>query len=739
MPVIEPSGETSVRLLPRLCVAGLLCVVILATGCGGSSSSTAKLQTTTTSLPNGTVAAAYSANLAAVGGTPPYTWSQSSGGALPGGLSLGSAGVFAGTPTVAGTFGPYVFVVTDSASATASTQSLSITISANALSVTTSSLPQGTVNSAYSVTLAASGGTPPYTWSETSGGALPPGIAAVTSGGVLAGTPTTPGTYGPYVFTVTDSTNATAASGSLSFVVGNPNCASAGNESALPAGTPYAFLLRGTDSNGNPVDIAGSFTANGAGGITNAAMDYNGFTSGPQQMQINLAASSYSFSPTLQGCLSLVFSGSVSGNSAHTGHGVAPAMLAASSARVHERTARAAAASSLASAQFSFSLAAFDGTIFHAGRIIEFDSSGTNASGSMDLQIPAAFSLAGLPVNFAFGLNGWTAVSGGSLLRTAMAGAGTNTAGALSAGYTDVNVGGTASGELTGGSGTLNASIDPNTGRGTGTYTIPMTSGNLSFDFAFYVLDGSFYLLSTDTPSAGGVPLLAGRTVGANATNAPGALNGFYLLEAQGLETSGGAVGNYAAIGTLNTANTGAISIANFYVNDAGVYTSTPYLNAGYAVKAASGRVTFTGLNATPPVVYLTNGTTNSQIAGFLVGSDSQVSSGVIVASTNAPSLALTSVAGRYAASNEEDADAKNGASLGLFNFTGTGLFTATQIYTGAPAKIPGTGTIAVSGDGSGNLNSGNYALVTNGDVVFLIATQGDPLLYIVDASTTPN
>jgi hypothetical protein len=710
--------------------------VILATGCGGgSSNSTAKLQTTTTSLPNGTVGVAYSTNLAATGGTPPYTWSQTSGGALPAGLSLGSAGVFAGTPTAAGTFGPYVFLVTDSASVTASTPSLSITIGTNALSVTTSSLPPGTVNSAYSVTLAATGGTPPYTWSETSGGPLPAGIAAITSGGVIAGTPTTPGTYGPYVFTVTDSTNATAASGSLSFVVGTPNCATGGNEGALPAGTPYAFLLRGTDASGNPIDIAGSFTANGTGGITNAAIDYNGFTDGPEQLQVNVAASSYSFTPTLQGCLSLVFSGAVSGNSAHSGHGALPESVAVST-RAHKRAAKPAAAGSLASAQFAFSLGGSDGTLYHTGRIIEFDSSGTNASGSMDLQVPAAFKLTGLPPNFAFGLNGWTAVSGGGLLRTAMAGAGVNAAGALSAGYADINTGGTASGELTGGSGTLNAAIDAHTGRGTGSYTIPMTSGNLTFDFVFYVVDGSYYLLSTDTPAAGGAPLLSGRSVGANSTNAPGALSGFYLLEAQGLETSGSTIGNYAAIATLNTANTGAISVANFYVNDAGVYTTTPYLNAAYSVEAASGRVTFTGLSATPPVVYLTEGTTNSQIGGFVVGTDPQASSGVIVPSTNAPSLLLSNLSGKYAASNEEDLDAQNGASLGLFAFTGTGQFTATQILTGNPAKLPGTGTVAISGDGSGNLNSGDYALVTNGDVVFLIATQGDPLLYVLDAAT---
>jgi hypothetical protein len=57
---------------------------------------------TTTSLPNGNVGTPYAASLAASGGQPPYTWSVTVG-TLPMGISLSSAGVFSGTPTLAGT------------------------------------------------------------------------------------------------------------------------------------------------------------------------------------------------------------------------------------------------------------------------------------------------------------------------------------------------------------------------------------------------------------------------------------------------------------------------------------------------------------------------------------------------------------------------------------------------------------------------------------------------------------
>src|SRR5215469_13774913 len=86
---------------------------------------TAPLTITTTSLPNGTVNTAYSATLAATGGVPPYTWTES--GALPPGLVLGSNGAISGTPTTPGT-SSFVAQVTDAVS-TSATQSLSITIS----------------------------------------------------------------------------------------------------------------------------------------------------------------------------------------------------------------------------------------------------------------------------------------------------------------------------------------------------------------------------------------------------------------------------------------------------------------------------------------------------------------------------------------------------------------------------------------------------------------------------------
>ena len=73
---------------------------------------------TTTSLPEAVVGQAYSATLAATGGTSPYTWSISAG-ALPGWASLNSStGEITGTPSSAGV-SSFTAEVTDHVSATA--------------------------------------------------------------------------------------------------------------------------------------------------------------------------------------------------------------------------------------------------------------------------------------------------------------------------------------------------------------------------------------------------------------------------------------------------------------------------------------------------------------------------------------------------------------------------------------------------------------------------------------------
>lgn len=82
------------------------------------------------------------------------------------------------------------------------------------LSVQTTQLNGGMVNSSYSTTISATGGTPRYTWSLQSG-SLPPGLS-LSSGGTISGTETKAGTFN-FTVQVQDSTTPTPATATQSF------------------------------------------------------------------------------------------------------------------------------------------------------------------------------------------------------------------------------------------------------------------------------------------------------------------------------------------------------------------------------------------------------------------------------------------------------------------------------------------------------------------------------------------
>src|SRR5438552_3814279 len=171
------------------------------------SASIPALQITSSQLPGGTVGSAYSATLNASGGSTPYPWSVTSG-ALPNGLTLNSAGSVSGTPSIRGSF-PFTVQAQDAAAHSASA-SLTITVSASIppLQITGSQLPDGTVGSAYSATLNASGGSTPYSWSVSSG-TLPTGLS-LSSTGTISGTPTVAGAF-PFTVAVKDAASASAS------------------------------------------------------------------------------------------------------------------------------------------------------------------------------------------------------------------------------------------------------------------------------------------------------------------------------------------------------------------------------------------------------------------------------------------------------------------------------------------------------------------------------------------------
>jgi len=180
-------------------------LLLLGTPCFG------KVAITTTALPNGNAGTAYSAGINVIGGCTPYKWTIASG-ALPAGVTAKASSTttslnLTGTPTTAAT-DSFTVKVTGCGGGT-SQMTYKVVIqsgTSGGLAITTTSLPNGTVGTAYSAVVAARGGCTPYQWTIASG-TLPAGVAAKASSTTtslnLTGTPTTAATYS-FTVKVTD-------------------------------------------------------------------------------------------------------------------------------------------------------------------------------------------------------------------------------------------------------------------------------------------------------------------------------------------------------------------------------------------------------------------------------------------------------------------------------------------------------------------------------------------------------
>jgi hypothetical protein len=157
-----------------------------------SGESAIQVGTQPSPLPTATVGLAYSASLAATGGTAPYNWSLDSGSPmLPPGISLSTGGHFTGTPTQSGSYS-FVVKVLDSTSPVALTGSAPVTINVSTAGpgqvvITTPAVPDGREGDLYDFLLSATGGTSPYAWSIASG-ALPTGLSIDQATGRISGT-----------------------------------------------------------------------------------------------------------------------------------------------------------------------------------------------------------------------------------------------------------------------------------------------------------------------------------------------------------------------------------------------------------------------------------------------------------------------------------------------------------------------------------------------------------------------
>jgi len=232
------------------------------------------LQFTSNGLPTAGAGRFYSQPLPIIGGTQPYTVTQTAG-TLPPGLSISSNGVLEGTPSAAGSF-TFTVQATDS-SAPQQTATQTFTIAINTLFITTTVLPDGVVGVPYNAAISTSGGTLPLSFSVTTA-SFPPGLliqqpAPTSQNGALAGTPTQAGTF-EFSESVVDSSNPRQTA-TQNYVV---TIAPAGT--AAPAGVTFVTQpqpsIGGQILSGGPITVRVADASNTPIAGTLVALSFNG-------------------------------------------------------------------------------------------------------------------------------------------------------------------------------------------------------------------------------------------------------------------------------------------------------------------------------------------------------------------------------------------------------------------------------------------------------------------------------
>lgn len=595
-----------------------------------------------TTLPTGTIGTAYSqggTSIMASGGTPPYTYLVVSGN-LPAGLSISpmtnSTGVvtITGTPTSSAVDETFVIQVTDSSTPPqgATTGPLTLPI---ALAVTTTSpLPNGTVGVAYSQQINAEGGQPPYAFAvDPSGSALPTPLG-LSGSGLISGTPTATSTTNNIIIDVTDSATTPQTVKpvfSLTITTASACTTTGGSESLLNGG--YAFLLKGSDSSGEPALVGGVLTFNGTDGsglITAGAIDMN-LNSGVQSLTVT--SGTYGVGSDHRGCMAIT--------------------------------------TSAGTQNYAFSVGNISGGVASTAHVIDFDSTGPFTTGTMLLQSSGTFSNASFSGTFAFGAssieNSAAAVGGGKF---AIAGALTsNGSGGITSGSEDINQNGVLDGDSTlinfpatspitfsssGSSYTMASN-----GRGTLTIAIDINgvAAVTSHNFLYGVSSSHAFFMTSDAQT--GTQIIGGEALLQSGTPFTGApLSGSYTGYDSG--TGSGAAGtDRTDLDLLGPFTSGSDTLSGTQQrNDAGVFSSSA-ISGTYSVSQA-GRMLIAGTGTNhQPVLYLVNTT-----EAFLLNGNPSVDSGFVQSQTG------TSASGTYAFGIIDPAVAMVGGTSGVFTLS---------------------------------------------------------------------
>jgi hypothetical protein len=456
---------------------------------------------------------------------------------------------------------------------------------------------------------------------------------------------------------------------------GLPCSAGSGHEALLKG--QYAFLLQAfgpTYPGGG--STAGSITADGSGRISGGEEDLlSDSGAGHVPPTISTTVSSYAVGPDRRGCLLL-----------------------------------ADADGTTSFLQFTLGSVNANG-VATSGRVIEFGdatATETRAAGLLRLQDPTSFSAAQFKGNYAFGTVGRT---------PSLAIAGTfasDGVSAISSATIDVNLGGSIASDVSSVGSFVCCDAH---GKGSGTFT----DTNPATNFGFYQINSSeaFFLTSNDLWGTGGQVVRIPAGTGFSQAS----LKGVAVLR----ETlqSGSAPGvNLATV----VANGNGTLTLNSNLNSAGTFTksSAPLT---YQV-SSNGRVTLAGIGM-PPVLYLYGAN-----SGFLLGTDADVSFGILEPQTGAP-FSNSSFSGAYTLGTENPSASTVMMESGILTANGSGhaLGTADQsIPTGLAQNQSLNFAYSFGANGNGNLGSGTAAILISGTkIAYMSTTDPNPAITVVE------
>ncbi len=619
------------------------------------------------------------------------------------------------------------------------------------LAVTTTSLPDGATGQPYQAQLAASGGEPPYTWSVTQG-SLPPGLT-LSNDGVISGTPTAGGSF-PFTVQVTDAVSNTASANlSISVTTG----ALVITTTSLPQGTvsvayaatlgaaggvpPYTWsIASGTLPDGLSLNagtglISGTPTTDGVSNFTVQVQDAQSNTAqAPLQIVINAATTNgalnghyaFSFNGFKNGSPVFMAGSFVADGAGHITTGVFDLNTGGGDPQVGYLFSGFYTITANGLGTMSFNNGALGALNFHiavsgggnGALILDNSDPNTRGSGSFYVQTVSDFSVPRAGA-YAYGTIG----ADGGFNRYAKAGAlQVGGSGTVTSGTEDIDDNGTLSSRTYSGQ----FSAPSLTGRGQATMSFPAGVTN---NYAYYIVSrGQILLVGTDPVSDIDPLTLASILVqpGGGFTNA--SLSGPSIYEVSAVAPNGGSPVADVVLGLVNADGNGNVTVS--LDENRGGTIGQQQMQGTYSV-ASNGKVTFTNLGQTPPILYLANAN-----QAFVVGQDNAVTSGILEPQSAPPPFTNLSVLGNYLGGTVTpvlsgltdavsflfaDGNQRNGNLNGIQDTSGpngTGTINLSATY-----QVDSTGRAVVTGTPEGILY-----LVSPKKVVFL-PTDTNPIL----------